>query len=172
MTSTRIRRLAMLAGAALLTFPALAACGGAAENVAQNVAEQAAENAMGGGDVDISDDSMTMTDAEGNQLAIGADVSLPDSWPAEIPLLDGGTLSVASVQADGTAYAMWSTEDTPVEAADAYGAQLEAAGFAMDQDADLAGTIMREYRSVTQTVSVVSADVDGTTNLTVTVLAN
>ncbi|MCH9737452.1 MAG: hypothetical protein K0U42_01695, partial [Actinomycetia bacterium] len=58
----RTQSLAALAAMALVLTPALAGCG----QTAENVAEQLAENAVGG-DVDIEDNSVTMTDEEGNQ---------------------------------------------------------------------------------------------------------
>lgn len=171
MNITRTRRIVALSLTAMLALPAMAACGNPAEDVAQGIAEQAAENAMGGGDVNITDDSVTMTDTEGNQMAIGADVSVPENWPDSVPLYDGGTLTMASVQADGTVYAVWSTDASPTEAVDAYAAMLPS-GFTLEQDANLAGTVMREYQDATLTVSVVAAEVEGVTNLTVTGVAN
>lgn len=172
MTRSRTVRLVAIIGAGLLAFPALAACGNVAENAAQSAAEQAAENAMGGGDVDISDDSMTVTDDEGNEMAVGENISIPDTWPDDVPLYDGGELAMVTVQADGSAYAMWMLSGAPADAMDAYSAQLESAGYSMDQEADLGGTLMREFRSAAKTVSVVAGEGDGLVSLTVTAVTN
>lgn len=166
MLITRVTRIAVPALVAGLAFAGLAACSSPTEEIAQNVAEQAVEGAMGG-DVDISDNSMTMTDAEGNEMAVGEGVSVPASWPADVPLFDG-ELTMVTVQADGTAYAMWMIEDAPEAAADTYGAQLEGAGYALEQDANMGGTVIREYRSATMQVSVVSGEADGVASLSVT----
>lgn len=172
MTNTRRRGIALIACTALLGFPALAACGDATETAAQNAAEQVAEDVMGGGDVDIADNSMTMTDDEGNEMAVGEDISLPDTWPADVPVYSGGELSMVTVQADGTAYAMWTITDDPSQVMDEYSALLEGAGYSMEQDADLGGTLMREFRTTGKTVSVVAGESDGLASLNVTAVTN
>ena len=166
-----MRRLVAATATALLTLPAIAACGNVAEEAAQNAAEQVAEDVIGG-DVDINDNSMTVTDDEGNEMAVGEGISIPDSWPADVPLYEGGELSMVTVQADGSAYAMWSLSEAPGDAMDAYSAQLEAVGYSMDQDADLGGTLMREFRSADKTVSVVAGEGEGMTTLNVTAVTN
>ena len=169
MTTVRHTRILAALGAGLLALATTAACGGTNEQAAQTMVEGAVEGAIGG-DVDISDDSMTVTDAEGNELAVGSDITIPDGWPADVPLFDG-TLSVASVQADGTAYAMWTTDLDAASAADTYGESLTTAGYSLTQEATVGAMIMREYSSPTRTVSVVSGQVDGATSLTVTSVA-
>lgn len=166
MTTVRLTRVLAAGGAGLLALSTLAACSGESQQAAQTMAEEAVEGAIGG-DVDITDDSMTVTDAEGNEMAVGSDISLPDTWPMDVPLFDG-TLSVASVQADGTAYAMWMTDLDPTSAADAYGESLGAAGYSMTQDATVGAMVMRDYSSAARSVTVVSGQVDGRTSLTVT----
>ncbi len=158
--------------ATCLVLPALSACGNVAENVAQNAAEQVAEDVMGGGDVEIEDDSMTVTDAEGNEMAVGEGISIPETWPSDVPLYEGGELAMVTVQADGTAYAMWTLSEAPAEAMDSYSSDLEGAGYSLEQDADLGGTLMREFRSSTRTVSVVAGEGEGMTTLNVTAVTN
>lgn len=172
MTRSRMRRLAALAAAAALALPALAACGNVAETAAENAAEQVAEDIMGGGDVEIDDNSMTVTDAEGNEMAVGEGISVPDTWPSDVPLYDGGELSMVTVQADGSAYAMWTLSGDPAGAMDAYTALLEDAGYSMEQDADLGGTLMREFRNADRTVSVVAGEGEGMVTLNVTAVTN
>jgi hypothetical protein len=77
---------------------------------------------------------------------------------------------MASVQTDGTAYAMWLTEASPSEAADDYGDLLVSAGFTLDQDSRMGGTIVREYQSAALSVSVVAGEADGTTTISVTAI--
>lgn len=161
-TRTRVSTLALAAILALGT-PVLAACGG----VAEQAAEQAAEEALGG-DVDITDEGVTVTDDEGNEVAMGENVSLPDNWPAEIPVYDGGTLQMVSVQADGSATAMWMTDATPQEAADAYGAALTSAGYTADSNSNLGGMITGQYTGNGYSVGVNSLEADGQTTVMVT----
>lgn len=170
MTTVRLTRILAAGGAGLLALSTLVACGGASEQAAQTMAEEAVEGATGG-DVDITDDSMTVTDAEGNEMAVGADITIPDTWPADVPLFDG-TLTVASVQADDTAYAMWTTDLDAASAADAYGESLTTAGYSLTQDTTVGDMVMREYRSSTRSISVVSGEVGGTTSLTITSIAD
>jgi len=162
MRTLRSRAIAAVAVAALAFSPALAACGQAAEEVAEQAAEQAI-----GGDVEVNDEGVTMTDDEGNEVAIGQDVAVPDNWPAEVPLYEGGTLQMVSVQADGAATAMWLAEGTPADAAAAYGSALEDAGFTADSEANIGGMIVNSYTGNGFTVSMQVLEADGQTSLMV-----
>ena len=150
--------------AALMLSPALASCGMAAEEAA----EQAAEQAIGGGDVEFNDEGLTVTDSDGNEMAIGEDVAIPDSWPSAVPLYEGGTVQMVSVQGTGSAIVVWQAEGSPADVAAAYAGQLEAAGFTQDSTSNMGGMIIEQYSGNDYTVSLQAIDVDGTTNLTVT----
>jgi len=162
--STSTRRAALALAAAATALVTLTACGG----VAETVTEQAMEEAMGG-DVAINDEGISMTDDEGNQMAIGEGVAVPDNWPSNIPLYDG-TLVMVSSAADGTATASWTTEGDPAAVADAYGAQLEGAGYSLQSDSNFDGSILREYTSSELTISVIAGQADGVTSLTMTAM--
>jgi hypothetical protein len=164
MSTIRMRSVAALASVALILTPALASCG----QVAEKAAEQAAEQAIGG-DVDVTDGGVTVTDEDGNQMAAGENVTIPDNWPAEVPVYDGGTLQVVTVQADGSASAMWATDGTPQEAATAYAEALTSAGFTEDSTSNMGGMIVNMYTGNGFEVSLNALDADGTTNLMVTV---
>jgi hypothetical protein len=162
---SRIRSRAAIAAliAAVTIIPAVAGCGQAAEQVA----EQAAEQALGG-DVEVNDDSVTVTDDEGNELAIGEDVGIPDAWPTEVPVLEGGTPQLASVEADGSASAVWSVDATPEEAAMAYDAALVSAGYTQESTSTMGGMVVSEYTGNGYTVSFMSANAGEQTTVTVT----
>ena len=162
MTRIRSRAVIGVISAALILTPALASCGMAAEEAA----EQAAEQALGG-DVELTDEGVTMTDDEGNEVAIGEDVAVPDNWPSEVPLYDG-TMQMVTVQEDGSASAMWSAEGTPQEAADAYGAALEAAGYTSESTSNLGGMVVNQYTGNGYSVGVQALEADGSTTLMVT----
>ena len=162
MRSFRSRVVAAVTVAALALSPALAACGQAAEEMAEQAAEQAI-----GGDVEVNDEGVTVTDEEGNEVAIGEDVAVPDNWPAEVPLYEGGTLQMVSVQADGAATAMWLADGTPADAAADYGAALEDAGFTADSESNMGGMIVNSYTGNGLTVSMQVLDSDGQTTLMV-----
>ena len=144
----------------------LAGCGQAAEQAA----EIAAEQALGGEgqDVEFNDEGVTVTDDEGNEMAIGENVAVPDNWPADVPLYDGGTLQMIAVQADGSAIAMWQVDGAPADVVAAYSASLEAAGYTQDTTSNMGGMIVEQYTGNGMTVSLQSLDVDGATSLTVT----
>ena len=163
MTPTRSRMsVAMLAALLALSTPLVTSCGG----VAQSVAEKAAEQAVGG-NVDINDEGVTVTDDQGNAVAMGSNVALPDTWPAEIPVYDGGPLSMVSIQEDGGVSAMWLTDATPEDVATAYGSALEAAGYTQSQTSNMGGMIVSEYTGNGYTLSLNSIAADGKTTLMV-----
>lgn len=155
---------AALAVALAASVPVLGACGSSVEQAA----EQAAEEALGG-DVNIDGDTLTMTDDQGNEVAVGEGIELPANWPSSVPAFEGGTLGVASVNADGSASAMWTTEATPADAAAAYGAALEAAGFTQQTTSAMGDLTTAEYTGNGQTIGISAVAADGTTTMIVTV---
>ena len=163
MNSIRKRTVVGVAAAALIFAPALTACGQAAEKAA----EIAAENALSGADVNIEDDSVTITDSEGNQMAAGENVALPDNWPAEVPAFEGGTLTVVTVSPDGV-WASWTAEGSAQDAADSYGATLEAAGYTLDTESKVDTAVFRAYKGNGYLLNVSTADDSGETVVLVT----
>lgn len=142
-----------------MTGSLLAGCG---EQVAEQIGEQALN-----GEVDIDDDSISITDDEGNEFSAGSGTEIPASWPASVPLFPGGELVLATSQSDGSATALWETTQSIDEAAAAYDAVLVSSGFTLDQDANIDGTIVRTYQDSGNAANVTVADVEGTTNVSV-----
>lgn len=163
MRTIRSRAAAGAVIAALALSPVLTACGQAAEKAA----EVAAEQALGGegGDVDITDEGVTITDEEGNEAAIGENVAVPDTWPSEVPLYDGGTLQMVSVEGDGSASAMWVTDASVQDAAAAYSDALKAAGYTEDSMTDMGGVMTGMYIGNGYTVNFNAVDADGQTTV-------
>lgn len=149
----------------LFATPALAACAG----IAEQAAEQAAGAALGG-DVNVEDGGVTVTDESGNAIAIGENIDVPENWPAEVPLFEGGSMVSVSVNADGTAGAMWTTDTTAEEAAAAYDKTLTAAGYTQTETANMGGMIVTGYEGngLTVSVSTITSD-DQTTGVMLTV---
>ena len=83
-------------------------------------------------------------------------------------MLDGGTPQMTSVEADGSASAMWITDATPQEAADSYTAALEAAGYTAETNSTMGDMIVGEYVGNGYTVSFNSIDAEGQTTVMVT----
>jgi hypothetical protein len=159
------RRLMTATLVALLALgtPALTSCGGAA----QKAAEEAAGNAIGG-NVDINSGGVTVQDSAGNNITIGDDVSLPDNWPKEIPAYEGGKLSSVMVAGDGSSVnTIWTTDATAEEAAKAYGAALESAGFTLGNTTNAEGMSGGDYTGNGYQVNIVAIAADGKTSLMV-----
>lgn len=148
---------------AILTATSLTA-GCAGEQLVEQIGEQAID-----GEVDIEDDSITITDQEGNEFAAGSGTELPDSWPANVPTYPDAELVLVTSQADGAATGLWETTDAIETAAAKYDDALMAAGFVLDQDAEIAGTVIRTYEGDFQTVTVTITRTNGTTNASVTI---
>ena len=160
----RQRYVATIAALALIVTPAmstLTACGEGVEQAAARIAEDAM-----GGDVDIEDGSVTITDDQGNEMVAGEGVSLPANWPLPVP--DSGTLAMATVQTDGTAYGLWIVDGSAKDIADQYGQLLISAGYALNQETNLDGAIMRDYSALGRFVSVVVGETEGETTVAVT----
>lgn len=160
----RHRNIAALTAMVLIIMPAslaLTACGEGVEQTAERIAEDAM-----GGDVDIEDGSVTITDEEGNEMVAGEGVTLPSNWPLPVP--DSGTLAMATVQTDGTAYGMWVVDGSAKDVADAYGDLLISEGYALNQESSLDGAIMRDYSAMGMFVSVVVGETEGETTIAVT----
>lgn len=155
-----------LATAALATGLVLgvSACGQAAEKAAEQAAEQAI-----GGDVDVNDGNVTVKDGEGNEVSLGENVELPADWPSAVPAVEGGTLTMAGLDGDGGASAMWQVDADPETASTAYASQLESAGFTKDAEAMLDEAAMRQFLGNGLRVSVSATESDGATAVLVVV---
>ncbi|MCF8527386.1 MAG: hypothetical protein K9G24_07625 [Candidatus Nanopelagicales bacterium] len=165
MTIRRHRTLAAVSIAALLVLPLTASCGNTSEQLAESIAEQAV-----GGDVEVSDDSVSITDNEGNAVVVGEDVALPDSWPSDVPAFEGGTLSTAFIDASGAAYAVWATDSSAQDAADAYGALLEGAGMTMEQESVMDSLVVRDYTGNGWSANVSAGNIDGSTTISISAI--
>lgn len=152
-----------------LGLSGLAGCGGG--QLAEQVGEQLGGQAVDG-EVDITDDGLTITDEQGNQFGAGAGTEIPATWPADVPLFTDGDLVLAASQADGTATALWESQTSVADSAATYDRILTDAGFSLERDADLAGTVLRTYRGEVHSVNVTIARTGGTTNLNVSVQPN
>ncbi len=154
----------VMAGALLVGAPVLAGCGQIAEKAIEGAAGQAV-----GGNVDINEDGVTVQDDQGNNVTIGDDVPIPDNWPAEIPVLEGGKLVSVMVAGDGASVnAMWTTPASAEETMAAYGAALESAGFTADSTSNTSGMVNSEYTGNGYTVSMTAVTADGSTTVIMT----
>lgn len=156
--------------AALLSI-GFAGCSNPADEAAERLTEELVEGAGGGEvDVDIDDETITLSDEEGNEFSAGEGSTIPDTWPAEVPLYEGGQLMFATVQAEGTASALWETDESVESASQNYDDVLTAAGYSLDQEASMAGAEMRTYTGNNLMVNVTVAEGDGVTDVTIAVM--
>ena len=157
------RRSALaLTGILVLSAPSIAGCGDTIQQGAERIAEEAV-----GGDVEIDEGGVTVQGDQGQELAIGSDVVLPDSWPATVPAFDGGQLVVVSVQ-QADANAMWTSAGTPEAARDQYRAALEAAGFVIDSESTIGGLTVIGASGNGYRVETTIGGAGGETSVTVT----
>lgn len=125
-------RAAGLLGSCLLVVTTVSACGQIVENATEQALEQAAEQA-GGGNVDLDLESGTVTvEGEDGNMAIGSDLALPDTWPADVPPFDGGSL-VSVVDSGSGSTGTWQVEGSVKDVADSYRAALEGAGYSLEE---------------------------------------
>lgn len=159
MSSISVRKvLAVGAFAPVLALGlGLAGCGAAEDKVAEKLSEKAIEGAAGG-DVDIEDDGLTVTDEDGNQASIGTD--LPEDFPVDdVPLLDGTVISATAV--DGASYmVMLEVEGTPEEAQDAALGLLTDAGYTSESEMNSDGYFSSQLTKEGFDVSVTSMEGD------------
>ena len=151
-----------LTSAILLGAPTLAGCGDAI----QQGAEQIAEGAVGG-EVDITDEGVTIEGEGGENLAMGSNLSLPDSWPTAVPAFDGGSLSVVSVSA-GNANAMWTYEGSAEDALASYRAALESAGYVIETESAIGGLTVINANGDRYRIDATIGEVAGQTSITLT----
>lgn len=157
------QRMVHVAAIAVAVVGLTASCSG--EQIAEQIGEQAIN-----GEVDIEDDSISITDEDGNEFSAGGGTEIPESWPDDVPLFPDGELVLATTQSQGSATALWETTLSVDDAAAIYDAALTSNGFTLDQDANIAGTIARTYQGEVNIANVTVADVDGTTNVSVAVV--
>lgn len=122
---------ALFAGTLVLSGTlTLAGCSSGTDSVGEQMAEELIESGTSGDvDVEIEDDSMTMTDEDGGGFSAGGEADLPPAFPDDIPLFTSGNLIAAAVLPDDGFTATWQME-TPDEAlVEAYISQWETAGF-------------------------------------------
>ena len=99
-----------------------------------------------------------------------AAVVIPEDWPTEVPIYEGGQLVTATVNADGSAVALWEVTGVPEKKVmGAYHKALYEAGFrTTDWFSDLAETGY-VYRGHGLIVRAGTIDVDRSVSLSVDV---
>lgn len=157
MRTTDAHRRLMALALALLVALALAACGGS---------DGGSEAGGGGGDmqVDVGDGGQDMTvEMDGDTIAVdqGADATIPDSWPADIPKPEGTPTLASDAVIDGLPTWTATFEDAGQAEYDAYVAALEGAGGESMLTLDEAGLKSTMFRFGDRFVTVQLIDGSG-----------
>lgn len=142
----------------------LTACSQAAEKITEQIIE---DNAGGDVDVDLDEDGVNITDADGNQFAAGDSIDLPDNWPSDIPTFEGNLTTVSIDKSGGTVLASWTTEDSLSDAYEAYSSELESAGFNLTSDTTQSDYRMTTYENSKYSVLLTASAIDGLTTISI-----
>jgi len=113
---------------------ALAGCGG--DKAAEEITEQVAGEAIGG-DVEVDDDTVTVTTDEGQATISGGEGALAEGFPEEFPIYDGATVKAsAAVETGGaTQYtATLGTSDPVGDVFDWYKSELSSNGWSIENE--------------------------------------
>jgi hypothetical protein len=130
MTTSRFPTMLRTGFLAPFVIVGLAACGSAQEAVSEQLVEQAA-----GGDVDIElddDGQVASIETEDGSLTAVTGGDVPEEWPADVPLFDGGVLGSSQVvTSDGQTVVSlsYTTDADPAETFESLVAAYGAAGF-------------------------------------------
>lgn len=153
----------------VLLVPALLG-GGCFNSLAESAIEGQIEAQTGGqAQVDLSGESVTYTDTEtGGTVALGANLTLPSDFPADILIYEGEiTLASASNVPGEGASLVFTTSESAAVIADWYKAKLIAAGWSEAGTFDLQGTSLRSYEKDGVTISLSLMTKDSVTTVVV-----
>lgn len=154
----------------LLALPAfvVAGCGGDDE-AAEKIAEKVIENESGG-DVDIEDGEVSVTDEEGNKSTMSSGEELPEDFPKEIPLPDGAKITSGtkvSTGGDDTFAITAEVDDSPKDVLAFY--KEELAGFKNEMEISTDSGSSAQYVNDDWNILLGVSEEDGTNMLSLTV---
>jgi predicted small secreted protein len=135
----------------------LAGCTSSTESAGEQIAEELIESGTEGDvDIEIDDESMSMTDEEGGGFAAGAEAELPPAFPDDVPLFTYGTLIAAAVLPDDGFTATWRMESPDVGLVETYVTEWEDAGFTQGGFLDMStdGTRVWTYQMTSPDLEV------------------
>ena len=134
-----------------------------------------------GGDVDIDIDksgagSVKITSDDGAEIeySAGGDVAIPATWPSDMPVLDGATVSYVGSSNPATgevgSVVMFQTEQSLEEVSAYYEQALADNGWTVESTVKTGDAVMFAGTKDTRTVSLyVSSSDPGTTNVTLSI---
>ena len=135
----------------------LAGCSSSTDSVGEQMAEELIESGTEGDvEIDVDDESMSMTDEEGGGFSAGDEAELPPAFPDDIPLFTYGTLVAAAVLPDDGFTATWRMESPEVGLVETYITEWENAGFTQGGFLDMStdGTRVWTYQMTSPDLEV------------------
>jgi hypothetical protein len=133
------------------------------EEATKDVAENRINAELNGeGSIDLDNNSVTFTDENNGSVQFGENVSIPDNFPKEIPILDGAKVVGVAVTVDEGSWVSLTTDKTVDEVARWYDEQLLSAGWTVEGSYTARGMATKMYENGSMKLSVIiSAGEDG-----------
>jgi len=153
---------------------ALASCGG--DKAAEELSEKVAGEAIGG-DVEVDDDTVTITTDEGEATISGGEGALAEGFPEEFPIYDGASVKAsAAVETGGqTQYsATLGTSDPVSDVHEWYKSELSSDGWTIENDmlistGDGESAVLSAKKSGMEAAATIAED-DGATAVVITLI--
>jgi hypothetical protein len=141
------------------------------KKITQSVTEKAIEEGTGAKSVDLDKGKMQVEGPNGQKMAMGENVALPDGWPKDrVPPYPGAKIN-AAVSANGSLSYIAETPDSPDKVKTFYKSKLssykEEGVFTTPQ------SVTAAYKSSAESVSFSASSAgDGKTMITITIAPN
>ncbi len=134
------------------------------KKLTQSMTEKAVEEGTGAKKVDVDKGQMQVEGANGQKMALGENVALPDGWPkARVPPYPGAKI-IAAVSASGQLSYVAETTDAPEKVRAFYKSKLSS--YKEEGTVTSAQATTAAYKSSAETVSF-TASVDGNGKTTI-----
>lgn len=154
--------LGLLVAALALT---VGGCSAVEDKIGEEIGEEIAGAAIGG-DVEVDDDSVTISGEDGDVTISDDSGKVPDEFPSDFPLYDDADLeSSSSIKGeDGTSfYLSLTSSDEPEAIYDWFKSEFEAEGWEIVSDMNT-----NTDDGMTAIISVKKGDVDGSVTMATT----
>lgn len=135
-------------------------CSKIAEKIAEKATEKVVAASAGAesADIDTKTGSVTLTGKDGSKAVVGSATTMPEDWPAEVPVYPKATLTSAmSLKNQGKAHhtVSFETADKPSEVVKFYTAKL--GGYEKKNELVMNGNVTLGFEKGKRTVMVMSA---------------
>lgn len=140
-------------------------------SMAERAAERAIERAGGGNaDVDLQGDTATFTSDEGS-MTVGENVSLPDNWPSDVSIMQGGKIYYAMSSNPSTGEsgmgAVFGTAQSANNVIGYYKTELPKQGWTIEGEFNVAGASVLSATKGDRSLSLSIVGGDDETSVTI-----